>query len=102
MPQLTTGMHLMYVGRFDEGIAEARRALDLDPLSLAFSNALGGRLLLAGRDHEAIEHPRESKSLTVVAQRRFDQITPIYLALVSSKAGRPSTSTEDPRVVKIR
>ena len=55
MPQLTTGMHLMYVGRFDEGIAEARRALDLDPLSLAFSNALGGRLLLAGRDHEAIE-----------------------------------------------
>jgi len=43
------------VGRFEEGIAEAKRARDLDPLSLAFNNALGGRLLLAGRDHEAIE-----------------------------------------------
>ncbi len=47
--------YLMYIGRFDEGIAEARRARDLDPLSLTFNNALGGRLLLAGRDHEAIE-----------------------------------------------
>jgi len=47
--------YLMYVGRFEDGIAEAKRARDLDPLSLPFNNALGGRLLLAGRDHEAIE-----------------------------------------------
>jgi TolB-like protein/DNA-binding winged helix-turn-helix (wHTH) protein/Flp pilus assembly protein TadD len=47
--------YLMYLGRFDEGIAEARRARDLDPLSLVINNALGGRLLLAGRDHEAME-----------------------------------------------
>jgi TolB-like protein/Tfp pilus assembly protein PilF len=47
--------YLMYLGRFDEGIAEAKRARELDPLSLAINNALGGRLLLAGRDNEAIE-----------------------------------------------
>jgi TolB-like protein/DNA-binding winged helix-turn-helix (wHTH) protein/Tfp pilus assembly protein PilF len=47
--------YLMYLGRFDEGIAEAKRAQELDPLSLAISNAFGGRLLLAGRDHEAME-----------------------------------------------
>jgi TolB-like protein/Tfp pilus assembly protein PilF len=47
--------YLMYLGRFDEGIAEAQRARELDPLSLAINNALGGRLLLAGRENEAIE-----------------------------------------------
>jgi TolB-like protein/DNA-binding winged helix-turn-helix (wHTH) protein/Flp pilus assembly protein TadD len=47
--------YLMYLGRFDEGIAEAKRARELDPLSLAINNALGGRLLLAGRDKEAVE-----------------------------------------------
>jgi TolB-like protein/tetratricopeptide (TPR) repeat protein/predicted Ser/Thr protein kinase len=46
--------YLMYLGRFDEGIAEAKRARELDPLSLAINNALGGRLLLAGRENEAI------------------------------------------------
>jgi tetratricopeptide (TPR) repeat protein len=52
--------YLMYLGRFDEGIAEARRARDLDPLSLAFNNALGGRLLLAGRANEAIAQIRKT------------------------------------------
>jgi len=47
--------YLMYLGRFDEGIAEAKRARELDPLSLAINNALGGRLLTAGRENEAIE-----------------------------------------------
>ena len=46
--------YLMYVGRFDEGIAEAERARDLDPLSLPVNNALAGRLLTAGRVDEAL------------------------------------------------
>ena len=45
----------MYVGRFEEGIAEARRARDLDALSLPVNNALAGRLLVAGRVDEALE-----------------------------------------------
>jgi TolB-like protein/DNA-binding winged helix-turn-helix (wHTH) protein/Flp pilus assembly protein TadD len=46
--------YLMYVGRFEEGIAEAKRARDLDPLSLPVNNALAGRLLVAGRVDEAL------------------------------------------------
>lgn len=47
--------YLMYVGRFDEGIAEANRARDLDPLSLPVNNALAGRLLVAGRVTDALK-----------------------------------------------
>ncbi len=36
--------YLMYVGRFEEGIAEAKRARDLDPLSLPVNNALAEAL----------------------------------------------------------
>jgi TolB-like protein/DNA-binding winged helix-turn-helix (wHTH) protein/Tfp pilus assembly protein PilF len=52
--------YLMYVGRFDEGIAEAKRARDLDPLSLPVNNALAGRLLVAGRVGEALEQVRKT------------------------------------------
>jgi tetratricopeptide (TPR) repeat protein len=50
----------MYVGRFDEGIAEAKRARELDPLSLPINNALAGRLLVAGRYDEALAQLRET------------------------------------------
>lgn len=52
--------YLMYIGRFDEGIAEANRARDLDPLSLPVNNALAGRLLVAGRVDEAFEQVRKT------------------------------------------
>jgi TolB-like protein/Flp pilus assembly protein TadD/DNA-binding winged helix-turn-helix (wHTH) protein len=52
--------YLMYVGRFDQGIAEAKRARDLDPLSLPVNNALAGRLLVAGRLDEALQQLRET------------------------------------------
>jgi tetratricopeptide (TPR) repeat protein len=50
----------MYVGRFEEGIAEAKRARDLDPLSLPVNNALAGRLLVAGRVDEALAQLRQT------------------------------------------
>ena len=52
--------YLMYVGRFDEGIAEERRARDLDPLSLPINNALAGRLLVAGEYDQALTQLRET------------------------------------------
>ena len=52
--------YLMYVGRFEEGIAEAKRAQDLDPVSLPVSNALAGRLLVVGRVDEALEQLRKT------------------------------------------
>jgi Flp pilus assembly protein TadD len=53
----------MYVGRFDEGIAEARRARELDPLSLPVNNALAGRLLVAGHYDEALEQVQKTLEL---------------------------------------
>jgi TolB-like protein/DNA-binding winged helix-turn-helix (wHTH) protein/Flp pilus assembly protein TadD len=55
--------YLMYVGRFEEGIAEAKRARDLDPLSLPLNNALAGRLLVAGRVDEAREQVQKTLEL---------------------------------------
>jgi TolB-like protein/Tfp pilus assembly protein PilF len=55
--------YLMYVGRFDEGIAEARQARDLDPLSLPVNNALAGRLLVAGRYDEALKQVQKTLEL---------------------------------------
>jgi TolB-like protein/DNA-binding winged helix-turn-helix (wHTH) protein/Flp pilus assembly protein TadD len=52
--------YLMYVGRFDEGIAEEQRARELDPLSLPINNALAGRLLVAGRYDQALSQLRET------------------------------------------
>lgn len=50
-------------GRFEEGIAEARRALDLDPLSSYVAMTLAACLCTAGRFNEAIEAARRAVQL---------------------------------------
>jgi TolB-like protein/Flp pilus assembly protein TadD len=47
-------------GRFDEALAELRRAQELDPLSLVINSVLGSILAVAGRDDEAIEQLRKT------------------------------------------
>ncbi len=49
-------------GRFDEGIVEARRALDADPLSAYLHSILGLCLAFAGRLDEALGHARSAVS----------------------------------------
>ena len=48
--------YLVAMGRFDEAIAEAKRAQELEPLSLIGNSHLGWILYLAGRNDEAIAH----------------------------------------------
>lgn len=48
--------YLVAVGRFDEAIAEARRAQELEPLSFISNSHIGWILYFAGRYDEAIEH----------------------------------------------
>ena len=55
--------YLMYVGRFDQGIAEEKRARELDPLSSPVNNALAGRLLVAGHYDEAIKQVQTALEL---------------------------------------
>jgi serine/threonine-protein kinase len=52
--------YLTYMGRNEQGIAEAELARDLDPLSLPVNNALAGRLLAVGRVAEAMEQVRKT------------------------------------------
>src|SRR6185369_9958560 len=49
---------LVAMGRFDEAIAEAKRAEELEPLSFISNSHLGWILFLAGRNDEAIAHCR--------------------------------------------
>jgi len=49
------GTHLIWVGRIDEGVAQIRRALELDPLSLIINSNLVEALRSAGRLDEAME-----------------------------------------------
>ena len=57
------GDFLAAMGRFDEAIAEKRRAEQLDPLGVQSSWDVGRTMFYAGRDEEAIEQAKRSLDL---------------------------------------
>ena len=57
-------MLLMTLGRRDESVTEAQRALDVDPLSLPINSILGSMLGGAGRLDEAIERYKRTLELS--------------------------------------
>jgi len=64
-PSLSTAHHwysicLRDVGRLDEAIAEAKRALELDPVSLIINTNLGDTYFYAGQFDKAIDQHRKS------------------------------------------
>jgi len=54
---------LGFLGRFDEAIAERKRALELDPLSLRTSALLGYDYYIAGQYDKAVEQFRKTSEL---------------------------------------
>ena len=63
-PNLATARHwygdyLTNMGRFDEGIAETKKAQELDPLSLIINTTRGWQFYLAGQNENAIEQLRK-------------------------------------------
>lgn len=75
------------MGRFDESIAEARRAADLDPLSIATMWTLARVLNLAGDQHGAIA---EMKKALEIEPRYGLMLQRLGLAAgVSVPDGRP-------------
>jgi eukaryotic-like serine/threonine-protein kinase len=54
---------LTILGRHAEAIAEAQRAMELDPLSLIIQSNLGGRYLYAGRYEDAIRECKKALDL---------------------------------------
>lgn len=55
--------YFLTMGRFDQAIAEGRRALECDPLSLIYGRSLGMCLYFARRYDEAIAHYQETLEL---------------------------------------
>jgi serine/threonine protein kinase/Tfp pilus assembly protein PilF len=67
-PHYPTGRHwygayLVGMGRFDEGIAEAQVALELDPLSMIINTNLADYLVRAGKIDEAIEQYHKTRAM---------------------------------------
>jgi serine/threonine-protein kinase len=58
-------------GRFEEGLEEARHAVDLDPLSPYAHTELARTLLLAGRYDQAIEQSRQAIALDPQRNRPY-------------------------------
>jgi TolB-like protein/Flp pilus assembly protein TadD len=56
-------VYLVAVGRLDEAIAEGRRSLEIDPLSLVFNKYLGDWLYYARRYEEAVVQYRAALEL---------------------------------------
>ncbi len=67
-------IYLVWSGRTNEGLAEIRRAQELDPLSLPISMTLGWLLCDAGRTDEGIEELRKTLEMDptfVIAHHRL-------------------------------
>ena len=67
-------IYLVWVGRTNEGMAEIRRAQDLDPLSLPISMTMGWLLCDANRTDEGIEELRKTLEMEpsfVIAHHRL-------------------------------
>ena len=62
-PTIGTRRYLIATGRSDEALAESRRAIELDPLSLVVNTAFGSRLYWARRFDEAIAQCRKTLEL---------------------------------------
>jgi len=63
-PNLATAHHwygdyLTNMGRFGEGLAETKKAQELDPLSLIINTTLGWQFYLAGQNENAVEQLRK-------------------------------------------
>ena len=56
-------MSLLRTGRFGEGIAEAKKAVELDPLSLIIDRNLGDGFYMARQYDQAIEQERKTLEL---------------------------------------
>ncbi|HET7427265.1 MAG TPA: tetratricopeptide repeat protein, partial [Gemmatimonadales bacterium] len=83
------GDYLQEIGRVDDAVREARRARELDPLSLTINGGLGRALITAGKSDEAVAELRNTIAMDTtfpltneylgtayIAQGRYDEAVP--------------------------
>ena len=73
--------YLLTVRRWDEAIREARRARELDPLSLTINGAVGRGLYSAGRAEEAVEELRKVVAIDTTFVANNEYLGTAYVAL---------------------
>lgn len=89
------GEFLAYMGRFDEGIAEIKRAHELDPLSLIINSDVGKVHLLARRNDEAIPYLQAALKLDPEFAEAHG-----YLGLAYSMQGKHAEAVDELRKIK--
>lgn len=89
------GEFLAWMGRFDEGIAESRRARELDPLSLIISTDVAKVYLLSGRYDDAVAQFKRALEL----DPEFG-VAHGLLALTYSKQGRHEEALRELRGIR--
>jgi len=85
-----SGSFLASMGQFDEGIAAARRAVELDPLNRSSHDTLGLGLYLARRYGEAIQAYAESITLDRAYQEAYGVRGLAYYGLDELERARSS------------
>jgi tetratricopeptide (TPR) repeat protein len=81
---LRRGQDRFRLGQRDEGIADLRRAIAIDPLSAPLPEALGFMLNTTGQSHAAAEQFERAAGLATQ-----DATSPYYAALAWAEAGDP-------------
>jgi eukaryotic-like serine/threonine-protein kinase len=75
------GDYLLALGRWDEAIREARRARELDPLSLTINGAAGRALYSAGRAEQSIPELRNIVAMDTAFSLTNEYLGTAYVAL---------------------
>jgi serine/threonine-protein kinase len=75
------GDYLLAAGRFDEAAREARRARELDPLSLTINGGLGRALFSAGHPEEALAELRNAVAMDTTFPLSNEYLGSSYIAL---------------------
>jgi serine/threonine-protein kinase len=75
------GDYLLAMSRLDEAVREAKRARELDPLSLTINGGLGRALFSAGRPAEAISELRNTVAMDTTFPLTNEYLGSSYIAL---------------------
>jgi serine/threonine protein kinase/tetratricopeptide (TPR) repeat protein len=75
------GLYFLSTGQLEQALAEEKRALELDPLSLPLNRILGQALLFARQDDQAIQQWRKTLELYPNFALTVDDIGSAYLQI---------------------
>jgi tetratricopeptide (TPR) repeat protein len=74
------GRFLGYMGRFEDGLRESRRALELEPFAMAANNALISNLLYTRQYDAAIDHFKKRNDLLRGSSTALNDTARVYAA----------------------